>query len=110
MRLLKRFVPSHALYLHNNVHSDPSQSLDIDYTVGLATDVPVQFISVGNFRYDGLLDLTNHLLAQDRPPLVLTTSYGVAEGVFNQFPEMAQCAPSPPACAPVSQTLTNHTA
>ncbi|KAI0740342.1 family S53 protease-like protein [Earliella scabrosa] len=50
-------------------------SLDIDYTVGLATDVPVQFISVGNFRYDGLLDLTNHLLAQDRPPLVLTTSY-----------------------------------
>lgn len=40
--------------------------------------------------YDGLLDLTNHFLAQENPPLVVTTSYGVDENVFTQFPEMAQ--------------------
>lgn len=58
-------------------------NLDTQYTVGLATDVPVVFISVGENTndgdLDGFLDIINYLLAQDAPPQVLTTSYGSSE-------------------------------
>ena len=56
------------------------QNLDIQYTVGLASGVPVTFISVGQNNTDGLsgfLDLINFLLGEDAPPQVLTTSYGM---------------------------------
>ncbi|KAI0739577.1 peptidase S8/S53 domain-containing protein [Daedaleopsis nitida] len=64
-------------------------SLDIEYTVGLATNTLVEYISVGNTQYDGLLDLTNYLLGQNELPSVLTVSYGVDEAVFDQYPEIA---------------------
>jgi len=55
-------------------------NLDTQYTVGLATDVPVVFISVGEDNQDGdlggFLDIINYLLDEDSPPQVLTTSYG----------------------------------
>jgi tripeptidyl-peptidase-1 len=54
--------------------------LDIQYTVGVASGVPVTFISVGNNVQDGallgFLDTINALLAENSPPQVLTTSYG----------------------------------
>ncbi|PCH43830.1 family S53 protease-like protein [Wolfiporia cocos MD-104 SS10] len=54
--------------------------LDIQYTVGIATGVPVVFISVGEDNsdgdLDGFLDQINYLLDQDSPPQTLTTSYG----------------------------------
>ncbi|KZT64349.1 subtilisin-like protein [Daedalea quercina L-15889] len=68
--------------------SDPQSSsdagveadLDIEYTVGIATGVPVTFISVGESNndgdLDGFLDTINYLLDQDSPPQVITTSYG----------------------------------
>ena len=59
------------------------QELDIQYTVGLATDVPVEYIMVGvewqDGALEGYLDEVNTLLSMDSPPQVLTTSYGMSE-------------------------------
>jgi len=58
-----------------------TQNLDIQYTVGVATGVPVTFVSVGDNYQDGddngFLDIINALLGQSAPPQVLTTSYGL---------------------------------
>ncbi|KAJ3986155.1 family S53 protease-like protein [Lentinula detonsa] len=57
-------------------------NLDMQYTVGLATNVPVTFISVREDNTDGIegfLDLMNYINAQRTPPSVLTTSYGFDE-------------------------------
>ncbi|KAI0366840.1 subtilisin-like protein [Pilatotrama ljubarskyi] len=68
-------------------------SLDIQYTVGLATNVPTTFVSVGNQNQDGdlsgFLDIINALLAEDQPPLVLTTSFGFNELAFVSQPDLA---------------------
>ncbi|KAI0764711.1 family S53 protease-like protein [Fomes fomentarius] len=70
----------------NNNQDVPSVSegeLDIQYTVGLTTKVPVDYVMVGlKWKDDGLngfLDEVNHLLSLDNPPQVLMTSYGYAE-------------------------------
>ena len=55
------------------------QSLDLDYTVGLATGIPVTLVSVGNDFVQGFLDLSNDLLAQEEVPLVLSVSFGFNE-------------------------------
>ncbi|KAI0029000.1 family S53 protease [Vararia minispora EC-137] len=52
------------------------------YTVGLATNVPVTFISVGLNFTDGIFgfhDVITYLLAQSNPPQTLSTSYGTNE-------------------------------
>ncbi|KAI0309811.1 family S53 protease-like protein [Amylostereum chailletii] len=57
-------------------------NLDTQYTVGIATGVPVTFISVGDDQEDdvfGFMDIINFLLAEANPPHVLTTSYGSNE-------------------------------
>ncbi|KAK1229126.1 hypothetical protein PQX77_007831 [Marasmius sp. AFHP31] len=57
-------------------------NLDIQYTVGIATGVPVTFITVGEDNEDdvsGFLDVINVLIAEDAPPAVLSTSYGFDE-------------------------------
>ena len=57
--------------------------MDIEYTVGIATNVPVAFISVGSMNNDdglgGFLDEINFLFHKFVPPNVLTTSYGFDE-------------------------------
>ncbi|KAK7017336.1 peptidase S53 domain-containing protein [Favolaschia claudopus] len=68
---------------------DPSLSgieanLDIQYTIGIATGVPVTFISVGPDAPDGLsgfLDIINTLISEpsDTRPNVLSTSYAFDE-------------------------------
>ena len=67
--------------------------MDIQYTVGVATNVPTTFISVGDNTQDGdlsgFLDIINFLLAQDEPPLVLTTSFGFNEAGFEQATDLA---------------------
>ncbi|KAF5352136.1 hypothetical protein D9758_009234 [Tetrapyrgos nigripes] len=58
-------------------------NLDVQYTLGLATDVPTVFITVGNQSSDGaggFLDLIDTLNAESAPPQVLTTSYSFDEG------------------------------
>ncbi|KAJ7504162.1 family S53 protease [Mycena galericulata] len=58
-------------------------NLDIQYTVGVATDVPIVFVSVGENSQDGdlggFLDIVNFLSAEDNIPQVMTTSYGENE-------------------------------
>ncbi|KAJ7697244.1 subtilisin-like protein [Mycena rosella] len=60
-------------------------NLDIQYTMGIATAVPVQFLTVGG---DGtvfptnLLDTTTFLDGVPNPPTVMTTSYGRVESDF----------------------------
>ena len=67
--------------------------MDIQYTVGVATNVPTTFISVGDNTQDGdlsgFLDIINSLLAEDNPPLVLTTSFGFNELGFTQEQDLA---------------------
>ncbi|KAH9896700.1 subtilisin-like protein [Cubamyces lactineus] len=69
-----------------NDQNEPSESegeLDIQYTVGLATDVPVTLYFIGldnqDGGLDGFLDEANAILALDQLPHVLTTSYGLEE-------------------------------
>ncbi|KAF9063695.1 family S53 protease [Rhodocollybia butyracea] len=58
-------------------------SLDIQYAVGLATDVPVFFVSVGpdtiDDGVDSFIEIIDFLNAETSPPQVLTTSYGFNE-------------------------------
>ncbi|KAJ6519106.1 family S53 protease [Mycena sanguinolenta] len=58
-------------------------NLDIQYTVGVATNVPVTFVSVGERSQDGdlggFLDIVNFLTAETNVPPVMTTSYGEDE-------------------------------
>lgn len=66
------------------------QALDIQYTVGLATDVNTTYISVGGFlRTDddfasALIDTAAFMLNQSAPPQVMTTSYGDNENFISR--------------------------
>src|ERR1700761_2337237 len=62
--------------------------LDTQYTVGIATGVPVTFLSVGGGGSDAdfgesLLDTTIFLHQTPHPPSVMTTSYGDTESAFD---------------------------
>lgn len=67
--------------------NDPSDAgiesdLDVQYTVGLAQDVPVTLVTVSPADFDlfqSILDEADYLATMDDPPTVLTTSYGVDE-------------------------------
>ncbi|KAJ7718292.1 subtilisin-like protein [Mycena maculata] len=70
--------------------------LDIQYTVGLATGVPVTFVSVGEKTKDGaddgFLDIITALIAETAPPQVLTTSYGFdTEASLSEALTVAMC-------------------
>ncbi|TFK83532.1 subtilisin-like protein [Polyporus arcularius HHB13444] len=65
-------------------------TLDIQYTVGIATGVPTTFYSVGESSATGFIDLVNYFLAQDEVPLVLSTSYGFNENAFAGSEDVAQ--------------------
>ncbi|KAF7310501.1 Family S53 protease-like protein [Mycena chlorophos] len=57
--------------------------LDIETTTGLATGVPITFLSNGNEDFgQGLLDTTIFLDGVPNPPSVMTTSYGDTEADF----------------------------
>ncbi|KAJ7176448.1 subtilisin-like protein [Mycena filopes] len=75
----------------NSTAAGREASLDIQYTVGLATGVPVFFISVGSDRQDGdlggFLDVVNFLLGEEEIPNVVTTSY--IEEEETMAPELA---------------------
>lgn len=56
------------------------QSADIQYTRGVATNVPVTYVSVGGgSQLSDNLAMINFLIQLDPAPLVLTTSYGFQE-------------------------------
>ncbi|KAL6306871.1 family S53 protease [Sparassis latifolia] len=58
-------------------------NLDTQYTTGIATDVPITFLSVGSNNNDGylsgFLDVANYLLAENSPPQAMSTSYSFSE-------------------------------
>ncbi|RPD78397.1 subtilisin-like protein [Lentinus tigrinus ALCF2SS1-7] len=67
---------------NNLVGATTEATLDIQYAVGLATDVDTTFVSVGTNNSDGIagfLDVINDLIAQEEVPFVLTTSFGFNE-------------------------------
>ena len=66
------------------------KSLDIQYTVGVATGVPTTLYSVGNPFAQGFIDIVNYLLGLDELPLVLTTSYGFNETDFQGSEDFAK--------------------
>ncbi|KAJ7506898.1 family S53 protease [Mycena galericulata] len=70
-------------------------NLDIQYTVGVATDVPVFFVSVGETNQDGdlggFLDIVNFLSDEDAVPQVMTTSYGDNESDMTQALAVKLC-------------------
>ncbi|KAJ2968989.1 hypothetical protein NUW54_g13067 [Trametes sanguinea] len=91
----KRYVHLRSRLLRVLIMRPSPQSLDIQYTVGVATNVPVTFITVGpntnDGALDGFLDIITTLTKQDNPPLVLTTSFGFDETPFaEQAPELAE--------------------
>ncbi|KAJ7620171.1 subtilisin-like protein [Roridomyces roridus] len=58
--------------------------IDIEYTVGVATGVPVDFLSVGgdlslSSIATAILDTISFVAGLESPPSIMTTSYGVAE-------------------------------
>ncbi|TFY57291.1 hypothetical protein EVJ58_g7105 [Rhodofomes roseus] len=59
-------------------------NLDIEYAVGLATNVSAYFVTVGGSFDDALLDAANYLLSMDSPPQVVSTSYGDNENVLSE--------------------------
>lgn len=71
------------------------QDLDIQYTIGLATNVPVTFISVGedvasnpngdDEFAEALLDTALYVLGLESPPQVMTTSYGDDEEYISKL-------------------------
>ncbi|KAF8160451.1 family S53 protease [Mycena galopus ATCC 62051] len=63
----------------NRSQAGVEADLDIQFTIGLATGVPVTFISAGDDNSDGLngfLDMILLLINDPNRPSVLTTSYG----------------------------------
>ncbi|TFY57290.1 hypothetical protein EVJ58_g7104, partial [Rhodofomes roseus] len=70
-----------------NVTAGSEGNLDIQYTVGLATDVPVTYLLAGEDTHDGLsgfLDTANYVLNQTSIPPVMTTSYSSNEDVISE--------------------------
>jgi tripeptidyl-peptidase-1 len=63
-------------------------NLDVQYTVGVATGVPVYFLSVGDNYQDGnlegFLDTVNFVAAESPVTYVMTTSYGQNENTMSR--------------------------
>jgi tripeptidyl-peptidase-1 len=52
--------------------------------VGIATGVPVEFLTIGGYNFvQGLIDAATHLASSPTPPSVMTTSYGGDEENFS---------------------------
>ncbi|KAJ7938175.1 family S53 protease-like protein [Mycena leptocephala] len=71
-------------------------NLDIQYTMGIATGVPTQFLSIGGSGSiagfaTSLLDTTTLLDGIDNPPSVMTTSYGSTESSFGSSMAIKIC-------------------
>ncbi|KAF7290721.1 Family S53 protease-like protein [Mycena indigotica] len=81
-------------------NAGPEANLDIQYTVGdhvgLATGVPVQYLSVGGALVDedlfpGMLDTIFYVLGLKTAPTVITTSYGDNEENFGPSAATKMC-------------------
>ncbi|KAE9388880.1 family S53 protease-like protein [Gymnopus androsaceus JB14] len=67
-------------------------NLDIQYTTGVATEVPIEFLSVGGDDFGtSLLDTTTFLDGVATPPSVMTTSYADNEADFGSSMAIKIC-------------------
>ncbi|KAK7000195.1 family S53 protease-like protein [Favolaschia claudopus] len=60
-------------------------TLDVQYAAGIASGVPLQFLSVGTFLSDfptSVLDTATFLASEAKLPTVVTSSYGLNEEFF----------------------------
>ncbi|KZT02535.1 subtilisin-like protein [Laetiporus sulphureus 93-53] len=82
--------PDGGLYSTDPAEAGSEASLDLQYTVGLATNVPVTFLAVGPYAnttgefVEALLNTASYLLGEAHPPQVLSTSYGMNEDTISQ--------------------------
>ncbi|KAF7307385.1 Family S53 protease-like protein [Mycena indigotica] len=57
--------------------------LDVEYAAGIATGVPLHFLTVGGWDFSkALFDTTAYVASSPVPPTVMTTSYGDQEANF----------------------------
>ncbi|KAJ7121434.1 family S53 protease-like protein [Mycena epipterygia] len=104
LKLLRPDIPSTTTFtvLSADNGTDPQgpdeaggeADLDIQYTVGIATRVPVQFLPVGEPDADfitSLVDTTTFLDGVPNPPSVMTTSYGGNEVDFGTSAAIKIC-------------------
>ncbi|KAJ7894410.1 family S53 protease-like protein [Mycena olivaceomarginata] len=92
LKLLRPDMPSNTTFTMLSIdHGENTQNptvagveanLDVQYTTGIATGVPVQFLSVGSSFATALLDTITFLDGVPNPPTVVTTSYGTLEAGF----------------------------
>ncbi|KAJ7046119.1 subtilisin-like protein [Mycena alexandri] len=97
LKLLRPDIPANqtfaVLTIDNGTNTQDSNltsseaNLDIQYAAGIATGVPLQFLSVGNSFSNAdfmtaLMDTTTFLQGVANPPTVMTTSYGLNEALF----------------------------
>ncbi|KAJ6592907.1 family S53 protease-like protein [Mycena capillaripes] len=93
LKLLRPDIPSNTTFTlvttdggtnpQNANDAGVEADLDIQYTTGTATKVPVTFLSVGGNNFaTALLDTTTFLDGIKNPPSVMTTSYGSTESSF----------------------------
>lgn len=78
----------------NEANAGIEADIDIEYTVGVATNVPTTFISCGSNIRDsvgGFLDWANFVAGLASPPQVVTTSYGENENVVSPNAANALC-------------------
>ncbi|KAF8142689.1 family S53 protease [Mycena galopus ATCC 62051] len=79
-----------------NGEAGSEADLDIEYTVGIASGVPVTFISIAfetTDDVDGFIDIVNFILKEEAStrPTVLTTSYGFNENQLTRPVAVAVC-------------------
>ncbi|KAI0356264.1 family S53 protease-like protein [Trametes cingulata] len=72
--------------VNNEAQASVEGSLDIQYTMGMATNVPTTFFTVGSSEGDltGLLDLVNTLISLETAPTAFSTSFGFPEALVPQ--------------------------
>lgn len=54
-------------------------NLDVQYSVGIASGVPTQFLAEGDDGVAGFTDIATYVMSLSAPPSVVSTSYGFDE-------------------------------
>ncbi|KAE9384500.1 subtilisin-like protein [Gymnopus androsaceus JB14] len=80
LTLLRPDIPHSRLNTQGPLDAGVEANLDIQYTTGIATEVPIEFLAVGGEDFaTSLLNATTFLDGVATPPSVMTTSYGQNE-------------------------------
>lgn len=87
----KPYVTRSNSYDKESNKNSVSQSLDTQYTLGLASAIPYTLISDGSASVQGFIDMANVVASQSSPPPVLSISYGFNENDFLGSEDVAKC-------------------